>query len=45
LGAGLRFPHVWPKHRFRLDFPFYRYPKLNEDNFRFRWVVGWEVEV
>ncbi|MGH8003671.1 MAG: hypothetical protein ACRECJ_02970, partial [Limisphaerales bacterium] len=28
LGAGLRFPHVWPKHRFRLDFPFYRYPKL-----------------
>ncbi|MCI0595132.1 MAG: hypothetical protein L0Z48_01160, partial [candidate division Zixibacteria bacterium] len=45
LGAGLRFPHVWPKHRFRLDFPFYRYPQLNEDNFRFRWVVGWEVEV
>ncbi len=45
LGAGLRFPHIWPKHRFRLDFPFYRYPKLNEDNFRFRWVVGWEVEV
>ncbi len=45
LGAGLRFPHVWPKHRFRLDFPFYRYPKLNEDNFRFRWLVGWEVEV
>ncbi|MCI0331064.1 MAG: hypothetical protein L0196_09010 [candidate division Zixibacteria bacterium] len=45
LGAGLLFPHVWPKHRFRLDFPFYRYPKLGEDNFRFRWVIGWEVEV
>lgn len=45
LGAGLRFPHIWPKHRFRLDFPFYRKPDLGEKNFRFRWVVGWEVEV
>lgn len=45
LGAGLRFPHVWPKHRFRLDFPFYRNPKLSEHNFRLRWIVGWEVEV
>ncbi len=45
LGAGLRFPHVWPKHRFRLDFPFYRNPNLGEKNFRFRWVIGWEVEI
>jgi len=45
LGVGVRFPHVWPKHHFRLDFPFYRYPELGEDNFRFRWVIGWEVGV
>ncbi len=45
LGAGLKFPRVWPKHRFRLDFPFYRYPNLGEKNFRLRWVIGWEVEV
>jgi len=45
LGAGLKFPRVWPKHRFRLDFPFYRNPNLGGKNFRFRWIIGWEVEV